>query len=115
MENENIIPFRSSMVASERSLFFSDKGAGQRSDRSQTSFKTLFFYLLYNEKLKNLIDDRSEECIQKKFQAVNLFPYRETAINNSRKVELSNFTHGPVVLILSFRTYNKFGIRPFTL
>jgi hypothetical protein len=41
-------------------------------------------------------------------------PYRETAINNSRKVELSNFTHGPVVLILSFRKYNNFGIRKFT-
>jgi hypothetical protein len=64
MENENIIPFRSAMVASERSLFFSDKGAGQRSDRSQSSFKTLFFYL-YNEKLKNLIDDHSGEYIQK--------------------------------------------------
>jgi hypothetical protein len=38
MENENIIPFRSSMVASEKSLFFSDKGNGQRSDRSQSLF-----------------------------------------------------------------------------
>jgi hypothetical protein len=64
MENENIIPFRSSMVASEKSLFFSDKGNGQRSDRSQSSFKTLFCYL-YNEKLKNLIDGHSGECIQK--------------------------------------------------
>jgi hypothetical protein len=63
-ENEDIIPFRSSMVAGERSLFVPDKGAGQRWDRSQSSFKTLFFYL-YNEKRKILIDDHSRECIQK--------------------------------------------------
>ena len=64
MENDKIIPFRSSMVASERSLFFSGKGAGQRWDRSQSSFKTSFCYL-YNKKLKNLIYDHSGECIQK--------------------------------------------------
>jgi hypothetical protein len=52
------------MVACERSLFFSDEGAGQRWDRSQSSFKTLFFYL-YNEKRKILIDEHSGECIQK--------------------------------------------------
>jgi hypothetical protein len=31
--------------------------------------------------------------------------------NNSRKVELSNFTQRPVVLILYFREYNNFGMR----
>ena len=41
--------------------------------------------------------------------------YFHIAINNSRKVELSNFTHGLVVLILSFRKYNNFGIRKFAL
>ena len=32
--------------ACERSLFLSDKGAGQRSYRSQSSFKALFLKLL---------------------------------------------------------------------
>jgi hypothetical protein len=53
-----------------------------------------------------------ENVFKSKFQAVNLFPHRETAIN---KLKLSNFTHRPVMLILSFREYNNFGMRKFTL
>ena len=63
-ENEDIIPFRSSMVACERSLFFLTKGLVSGGIDRKARLKPYFFNL-YNEKRKILIDDHSRECIQK--------------------------------------------------
>ncbi len=56
-------------------------------------------FVLYNEKLYNLIHGHSTEDIQHYFEAILSFLHCETAVNNSCKGETSNFTHGPVVLI----------------
>jgi hypothetical protein len=51
-ENEDIIPFRSSMVAFERSLFFSDKGAGQRWGINRKARLKPYFFTFIMKNLK---------------------------------------------------------------
>jgi hypothetical protein len=56
-----------------------------------------------------------ENVFKSNFMRSTYFHVAKPRYIYSRKVELSNFAHGPAVLILSFREYNNFGIRKFTL
>jgi hypothetical protein len=52
MENENIIPFRSSMVACERSLFFLTRGlVSGRIDRKAPLKPYFFTFIMKNLKI----------------------------------------------------------------